>query len=574
MEKNEKKEQQKLTRARRHDERRAKRERAKRSRRNVRKARQEEKRLKDATRAARRKERKQKEMLETTVELESERKLKSKKRAKPEPSLVDDKVKSILTRASIRPVGEKKVIQGQRTARSTGSGWKPGKSLVASELPQLRKGKKLTNSTVTKLLRAAMKATAKIREGSDEKSPEVGAAKEDLQFNSSEAPRALSCKEFLFEAEQGPALKEFLNNQVGSQSVLIEDIGSDLTSDAEMMTSESELERGEHEDRSSPKQKQKRYKKRAAKNLRLWHESSDEEEDLETERRSEASARPEPTTADLTESSSEAELTETTDDDTDSAGSDEDVQVNLRSSSMQGGAWQEPITGADMIKMAIDQAGENLILDKPTRGDGNCCSRALVQQCQRPPVKLFLQSRGVTIQDLMQLKENVAQFIYENRNTEKILYLRRMFEYSEMNIHHEGMKRRNWSQYWYDMKQDAGEERNSARWKDYWADEIWLKAAAYYLNLNVHIIWAGDDTGGRLVSDVDGDWSPVDEEKPTLYLGYIVNAHYQSLLPRAEHHPTPAYLLPEAIDNAMAGMVYGVMQGLDDEQNNKVSLSS
>ena len=539
MDKNVKKEQQKLTRARRHDERRAKRERAKRSRPNVRKARQEEKRLKDSTRAARRKERKQKEMLETTVELESEKKLKSKKRAKPEPSLVDDKVKSILTRASIRPVGERKVIQGQRRARSTGSGWKPGKNLVASELPQLRKGKKLTNSTVTKLLKAAMKVTAKIREGSDEKSPEVGAAKEDLQFNSSEAPRALSCKEFLFEAEQGPALKEFLNNQVGS-----------------------------------PKQKQKRYKKRAAKNLRLWHESSDEEEDLETERRSEASARPEPTTADLTESSSEAELTETTDDDTDSAGSDEDVQVNLRSSSMQGGAWQEPITGADMIKMAIDQAGENLILDKPTRGDGNCCSRALVQQCQRPPVKLFLQSRGVTIQDLMQLKENVAQFIYENRNTEKILYLRRMFEYSEMNIHHEGMKRRNWSQYWYDMKQDAGQERNSARWKNYWADEIWLKAAAYYLNLNVHIIWAGDDTGGRLVSDVDGDWSPVDEEKPTLYLGYIVNAHYQSLLPRAEHHPTPAYLLPEAIDNAMAGMVYGVMQGLDDEQNNKVSLSS
>ena len=539
MDKNVKKEQQKLTRARRHDERRAKRERAKRSRRNVRKARQEEKRLKDATRAARRKERKQKEMLETTVELESEKKLKSKKRAKPEPSLVDDKVKSILTRASIRPVGERKVIQGQRRARSTGSGWKPGKNLVASELPQLRKGKKLTNSTVTKLLKAAMKVTAKIREGSDEKSPEVGAAKEDLQFNSSEAPRALSCKEFLFEAEQGPALKEFLNNQVGS-----------------------------------PKQKQKRYKKRAAKNLRLWDESSDEEEDMETERRSEASARPEPTTADLTESSSEAELTETTDDDTDSAGSDEDVQVNLRSSSMQGGAWQEPITGADMIKMAIDQAGENLILDKPTRGDGNCCSRALVQQCQRPPVKLFLQSRGVTIQDLMQLKEEVAQFIYENRNTEKILYLRRMFEYSEMNIHHEGMKRRNWSQYWYDMKQDAGQERNSARWKDYWADEIWLKAAAYYLNLNVHIIWAGDDTGGRLVSDVDGDWSPVDEEKPTLYLGYIVNAHYQSLLPRAEHHPTPAYLLPEAIDKAMAGMVYGVMQGLDDEQNNKVSLSS
>ena len=60
-----------------------------------------------------------------------------------------------------------------------------------------------------------------------------------------------------------------------------------------------------------------------------------------------------------------------------------------------------------------------------------------------------------------------------------------------------------------------------------------------------------------------------------LYLGYItgVNGHYQSLLPRIEDHPTPAYLQPEAIDNALAGMVYGVMQDLEAELM-QVSLSS
>ena len=76
-----------------------------------------------------------------------------------------------------------------------------------------------------------------------------------------------------------------------------------------------------------------------------------------------------------------------------------------------------------------------------------------------------------------------------------------------------------------------------------------------------------------MVSDVDGDWSPVDEEKPTLYLGYIVDAHYQSLLPQAENHPTPAYLKREAIDNTLAV----VMQGLDaklKQQSSQVSFNS
>ena len=248
----------------------------------------------------------------------------------------------------------------------------------------------------------------------------------------------------------------------------------------------------------------------------------------------------------------------------------EEDQVHLKPSTMKGGAWQ-PQSNEDEIRLAIKKSGEGLVLDRRTRGDGNCCSRALVQQCQRPPVKLFLQSRGITIVGFMQLKEEVAQFIVDNRNTEKVLNLRRNFEYSQMTIQAEGLERRSWRQYWSDMKQDAGEVVGP-QWLLYWADDIWLQAAAYYLNMNIHIIWAGAATDGRIVSDVDGDWSPVDEEKPTLYLGYIVDAHYQSLLPQAEHHPTPAYLQREAIDNALAA----AMQGLDAElkqQSSQVSFN-
>ena len=262
----------------------------------------------------------------------------------------------------------------------------------------------------------------------------------------------------------------------------------------------------------------------------------------------------------------QADLTETSEEEPD--------EVLNVGGGMRGGAGDGY---EDVFLEAINKSGERLQLDNRTRGDGNCGPRALVQQCQRPPVKLFLQARGVTIHDFKELKDNVAQFISENSDHEKIQHLRGMFELSQKTIHNEegGLRKRSWKKYWSDMTKDAGQERSAARWKECWADDIWLTAAAYYLNMRVRVIWAGDDTGGQIVSDVDGDWVPVDEEKPILYLGYItgVNGHYQSLLPRIEDHPTPAYLQPEAIDNALAGMVYGVMQDLEAELK-QVSLSS
>ena len=191
---------------------------------------------------------------------------------------------------------------------------------------------------------------------------------------------------------------------------------------------------------------------------------------------------------------------------------------------------------SSVLRLAIQKSGERLVLDEPTPGDGNCCSRALVQQCQRPPVKLFLHSRGVTINDFMQLKRNVAQFIHDNRHTARVQHLEYNFHLSQNNIHHEGLRRRTWQQYWTDMQKDAGMERG-IHWWECWADDTWLQAAAYFLNLRVHIIRASNDTQGGFVIDVDGNWATVAEEKPTLFLGYMVNSHYQSLLPLGEDHP-------------------------------------
>ena len=257
--------------------------------------------------------------------------------------------------------------------------------------------------------------------------------------------------------------------------------------------------------------------------------------------------------------------------DTNSEGSEEtetnvtetpEVEKDHGTLTMRGGAKQsdqELLTGEDVIMLGIQRSQEKLKLDSPTPGNGNCCSLALVQQCQRTPVKLFLQSRGITISNFMQLKQEVAQFIQDNKNTPRVQDMWVNFEVSQNTMHYEGFRRRNWGEYWRDMQLDASQMRG-IRWLECWADDIWLQATAWFLNLDVCIIWAGEDTQGRTVSNVDGNWAPVAERKPRLYLGYIVRSHYQSLLP-TEEDPLPQCVAQPALDNVLAD----VMRTLGDE---------
>ena len=231
---------------------------------------------------------------------------------------------------------------------------------------------------------------------------------------------------------------------------------------------------------------------------------------------------------------------------------------------MRGGAnekAEEPFTELDMIRQAIQISGERLELDSPTRGDGNCGPRALVQQCQRHSVKIFLQRRGVTISTFKQLKKYVANFIRENANDQRVQDLKENFEQGQSTLHEEEkavkehlrLEARTWEKYWIDMRKDAGQERGK-RWRECWADDIWLGAAALYLNMDIHILRAGDETAGQMIF-VEGNWAPA-EDKPALYLGYISNAHYQSLIPV----PTT--------ENVLAEVVYAMMLQL--EQDNQV----
>ena len=226
--------------------------------------------------------------------------------------------------------------------------------------------------------------------------------------------------------------------------------------------------------------------------------------------------------------------------------------VNMGAGSMKGGAGE---TYEEVLREAIKKSGQLLKLDHPTRGDGNCCSRAMVQQCQRAPVRLYLQAKKVTIDNFMQLKHNVSSFIQENSNTPKVRNMRMNFELSQQTIHHEGMRKRTWRQYWLDMEMDAGEMRG-IRWLECWADDTWLQAASWYLDMPVVIIWAGDDTQGRMISTTDGHWTPLaeGEQRPQIYLGYIIRAHYQSLLPLVEDR-IPQFVAQPAIDKTLQNVL-------------------
>ena len=216
--------------------------------------------------------------------------------------------------------------------------------------------------------------------------------------------------------------------------------------------------------------------------------------------------------------------------------------------SMRGGAGE---TYEEQLIEAIQRSGQHLKLDRPTRGDGNCCSRALIQQCQRAPVKLFLQSRGVTINTFMQLKQNVAQFIKANLNTQKVRNMVENFNHSQRNMHLEGLRSRTWRKYWSDMQKNA-EDESGERWWECWADDTWLQAASWYLDMPIVIIWAGDATERQVMSTTDGTWSPIadGEVRPFLYLGYIVRAHYQSLLPCKEER-IPQFVAKPAVDKTL-----------------------
>ena len=211
--------------------------------------------------------------------------------------------------------------------------------------------------------------------------------------------------------------------------------------------------------------------------------------------------------------------------------------------------FQEDLTMLDSLRMAIHETQLPVVIDSPTPAEGNCFSHAMIQQFQRPSVQTYLHVTGRHIATFLQLKNKVAKFVDQNKDSEKIKALRTSFELSQQSIHLEGvpdLQRRSWKQYWEDMTKD-GE----------WADDTFIQATALYVNMDILIIFAAQATRERLFGRIDGNFVThgTATDRPPLLVGYINtsrnNEHYQSLLPVEEANISSRVQIPSTMDHVM-----------------------
>ena len=65
-----------------------------------------------------------------------------------------------------------------------------------------------------------------------------------------------------------------------------------------------------------------------------------------------------------------------------------------------------------------------------------------------------------------------------------------------------------------------------------WADELFIRGTAYFLNMDIVIHQNRDPVINRISGNMDNEIIPC--KNPVLHVGYLANLHYQSIIPRAQ----------------------------------------
>ena len=177
---------------------------------------------------------------------------------------------------------------------------------------------------------------------------------------------------------------------------------------------------------------------------------------------------------------------------------------------------------AQQIEETIRQTELPFKMDEITIGDGNCFTRAVLQQCQRNPVKNYLRSRQLNFVNYMELKMNVCQFMLKENNVPMVREFKVRFEARQEEARLRGEHAHTWSQYWMTMAMD-GE----------WVDAVFVQATAWYLYSDIHLIPTATATKENPFFTIKGNYTfdTASCPGPALLLGYNSNLHYQSVLP-------------------------------------------
>ena len=188
----------------------------------------------------------------------------------------------------------------------------------------------------------------------------------------------------------------------------------------------------------------------------------------------------------------------------------------------------------DQLDLAIVRCKVSLIRDEETPGDGNCFTRSIMQQCERKEVKEWIREHQPwkMANSHHDLRIRVSKFALQESN-DNLRNLREHYENIQVPLQIEdGNEVRSWNDYWIWMSQDK-----------VWADDIFIQATAWYLELDLKIITYTSTPEKPFMTITGGEYSR-ELNKPNLYLGYYPvppNQHYQSFLPKL---PVPSKSLP------------------------------
>ena len=251
----------------------------------------------------------------------------------------------------------------------------------------------------------------------------------------------------------------------------------------------------------------------------------------------------------------EGRLTATSEGETTSSSEEEDLKVKLKPPTLKGGGnqWEEALEEVmlqamlEALEAAIARTGLPLKLDKRTPAKGNCFPISVVQQCQRPQVKAELERQGKTITDYMALRNDVRQFVLERQDHPRIKEMKENFEQKQLLLAYDDEDTRGWLPYWEEMTGDK-----------VWVDDTFVQATAYYLGLPIFLVPTGSATFKDQYHPISGDFNSDNVASPgpsSLWIGYINDQHYQSLLRLDEGHeatrPSPQ-AVADALNRAFA----------------------
>ena len=127
----------------------------------------------------------------------------------------------------------------------------------------------------------------------------------------------------------------------------------------------------------------------------------------------------------------------------------------------------------DALGLAIQRCNLQLKMDNPTEGFGNCFPNAIVQQCRRPEVRIWLLENkpSAIFNGQQSLRNKVVHFAMKSSHI-AVTDLKRTYEQEIGPVDN-----KSWSDYWYNMAQDGT-----------WVDHIFIQMVAWYMELDLLIL--------------------------------------------------------------------------------------